>query len=199
MIEIQNTGSLFYLSQNEHEAVVVTTNGVIRKNGDAVLGKGQALEAKKLVSGLEHQLGEYLRRYGNRAFYMGVHRVGDRLTSLVTFPTKHHYRDNSDLDLIMRSAVQLKEIAAKFQLSKIYLPPVALRSEGEDDLANMLPACRSCNHYKRSNSLEGWRRILEAMPATLERDCYTYRQAVRFGMVKPTPKKITFCFERRCI
>lgn len=40
MIEIQNTGSLFYLSQNEHEAVVVTTNGVIRKNGDAVLGKG---------------------------------------------------------------------------------------------------------------------------------------------------------------
>lgn len=61
---------------------------------------------------------------------------------------------------------------------------VALRSEGEDDLANMLPACRSCNHYKRGNSLEGWRRILEAMPATLERDCYTYRQAVRFGMVK---------------
>lgn len=124
MIEIQNTGSLFYLSQNEHEAAVVTTNGVIRKNGDAVLGKGQALEAKKLVPGLEHQLGEYLRRYGNRAFYMGVHRVGDRLTSLVTFPTKHHYRDNSDLNLIMRSAIQLKEIAAKFQLSKIYLPPV---------------------------------------------------------------------------
>jgi hypothetical protein len=124
MIEIQNTDSLFYLSQNEHEAVVVTTNGVIRKNGDAVLGKGQALEAKKLVPGLEHQLGEYLRRYGNRAFYMGVHRVEDRLTSLVTFPTKHHYCDNSDLNLIMRSAVQLKEIAAKFQLSKIYLPPV---------------------------------------------------------------------------
>ena len=54
MIEIQNTGSLFYLSQNEHEAAVVTTNGVICKNGDAVLGKGQALEAKKLVPGLEH-------------------------------------------------------------------------------------------------------------------------------------------------
>lgn len=68
--------------------------------------------------------------------------------------------------------------------------------KGTDTLDNMLPACRSCNHYKRNNSLEGWRRILEAMPATLERDCYTYRQAVRFGMVKPTPKKITFYFER---
>lgn len=67
---------------------------------------------------------------------------------------------------------------------------------GDDGLNNMLPACRSCNHYKRGNSLEGWRRILEAMPATLERDFYTYRQAVRFSMVKPTPKKITFYFER---
>ena len=128
MIEIQNTDSLFYLSQNEHEAVVVTTNGVIRKNGDAVLGKGQALEAKKLVLGLEHRLGEYLRRYGNRAFYMGVHRVGDRLTSLVTFPTKHHYRDNSDLDLIMRSAVQLKEIAAKFRLLAVVWASWTMRS-----------------------------------------------------------------------
>ena len=124
MIEIQSTGSLFCLPQNEHEAAVVTTNGVIRKNGDAVLGKGQALEARKLVPGLEHQLGEYLRRYGNRAFYMGVHRVGECLTSLVTFPTKHHYRDNSDLDLIAESALQVKEIASKFQLTKVYLPPV---------------------------------------------------------------------------
>ena len=124
MIEIQNTGSLFYIPQNEHEAAVVTTNGVIRKNGDAVLGKGQALEAKKLFPGMEQQLGEYLRKYGNRAFYMGARQVGDHLTSVVTFPTKHHYRDNSDLDLIMRSAIQLKEIVIKFQLSKVYLPPV---------------------------------------------------------------------------
>lgn len=124
MIEIQNTGSLFYLPQNGHEAAVVTTNGVIRKNGDAVLGKGQALEAKKLFPGMERQLGEYLRRYGNRAFYMGTRQVGEHLTSLVTFPTKHHYRDNSDLDLISESALQVKEIASKFQLTKVYLPLV---------------------------------------------------------------------------
>lgn len=72
----------------------------------------------------------------------------------------------------------------------------AFRFHGDDGLSNMLPACRSCNHYKRGNSLEGWRRILEAMPATLERDSYTYRQAVRFGMVTPTQKKIVFYFER---
>lgn len=65
-----------------------------------------------------------------------------------------------------------------------------------DVLENMLPSCRSCNHYKRGNTLEGWRRILEATPATLERDCYTYRQAVRFGLVSPTPKRVVFYFEK---
>lgn len=73
---------------------------------------------------------------------------------------------------------------------------VALRSCGKDNLENMLPACRSCNHYKRGNSLEGWRKILESTPDTLYRDNYTYRQAVRFGTVTPTPKKIVFYFEQ---
>lgn len=124
MIEIQNTGSLFYLPQGEKEAAAITTNGMLRKNGYAVLGKGQALEAKQLFPGLEKRLGEYLFRYGNRAFYMGVHQLGKRLTSLVTFPTKHHYRDNSNLELITASTYQVRSIADKFQLKKIYMPPV---------------------------------------------------------------------------
>lgn len=74
---------------------------------------------------------------------------------------------------------------------------VSLYSSGADELTNMLPACRSCNHYKRNNSLEGWRKMLEATPTTLERDCYTYRQAVRFGVVTPTPKKVIFYFEKK--
>lgn len=67
--------------------------------------------------------------------------------------------------------------------------------EERDKLDNMLPACRNCNHYKRGNTLEGWRHMLEATPETLARDCYTYRQAVRFGTVTPTPHKIIFYFE----
>ena len=72
----------------------------------------------------------------------------------------------------------------------------AFRFNGDDELSNMLPACRSCNHYKRGNTLEGWRRMLEATPDTLMRDCYTYRQAVKFGVVTPTPKKVVFYFEK---
>lgn len=71
-----------------------------------------------------------------------------------------------------------------------------LRLGGKDEIENMLPACRSCNHYKRGNSLEGWRRMLEQTPDVLRRDNYTYRQAVKFGLVTPTPKKVKFYFER---
>lgn len=33
--------------------------------------------------------------------------------------------------------------------------------QGEDTLGNMLPACRSCNHYKSKSTLEGFRKMVE--------------------------------------
>lgn len=68
---------------------------------------------------------------------------------------------------------------------------------GEDTMENMLPACRSCNHYKRANTLEGWRKQLESTPKTLLRDDVTYKNAVRFGLVIPNPHPIVFYFERK--
>lgn len=35
--------------------------------------------------------------------------------------------------------------------------------QGEDTLDNMLPACRSCNHYKSRSTLEGFRKMVENM------------------------------------
>ena len=67
---------------------------------------------------------------------------------------------------------------------------------GEDTLDNMLPACRSCNHYKSKSTLEGFRRKVENMPNVLMRDSVTYRNAVRFGLVRPTPHPVRFYFEQ---
>ena len=68
--------------------------------------------------------------------------------------------------------------------------------KGSDTLDNMLPSCRSCNHYKRRSTLECFRKILEAMPYVLMRDSVTYKNAVRFGLVDPKPHKVVFYFER---
>lgn len=68
--------------------------------------------------------------------------------------------------------------------------------EGTDTLDNMLPACRSCNHYKSAMNLESFRKMVENMPTALARDSVTYRNAVRFGLVAPNPHPVTFYFER---
>lgn len=68
--------------------------------------------------------------------------------------------------------------------------------QGSDTIDNMLPACRSCNHYKSRSTLEGFRKMVEAMPDTLMRDSTTYKNAVRFGLVIPNKKPIVFYFEK---
>ncbi len=71
----------------------------------------------------------------------------------------------------------------------------ALERGGTDELDNMFPACRSCNHYKHTLTVEKFRSVLEHMPDVLMRDNVTYKNAVRFGLVIPNPQKITFYFE----
>lgn len=78
-----------------------------------------------------------------------------------------------------------------------HLVPVnGWNEKGTNDFDNLMPACRRCNHYKRANSLEGWRRMIEEIPQKLERDSYIYRVALDYGLIKPKPHKIRFYFER---
>ena len=65
-----------------------------------------------------------------------------------------------------------------------------------DTLKNMLPACRSCNHYKSTLTLERFRESIQAWHNVLMRDSVTYKNAVRFGMVIPNPKTVVFYFEK---
>lgn len=69
--------------------------------------------------------------------------------------------------------------------------------QGFDTLDNMLPACRSCNHYKSSSDIETFRAMLEDQPHVLARDSVTYQIAVRYGLVVPQPHKVVFYFERQ--
>ncbi|BAK99729.1 hypothetical protein OBV_25310 [Oscillibacter valericigenes Sjm18-20] len=71
--------------------------------------------------------------------------------------------------------------------------------QGPDTLDNMLPACRSCNHYKSRSTLEGFRKMLEDQPAVLARDNVTYQIAVRYGLVIPAPHQVVFYFEKETL
>lgn len=74
----------------------------------------------------------------------------------------------------------------------------AYKTQGKDidTVDNMLPACRSCNNYKSTLTLDKFRIAIEKWPFVLNRDNVTYRNAVRFGMVEPKPHKVVFYFEK---
>ncbi len=84
------------------DARCITTNGSLRYNGDAIMGKGIALQAKQRYPKIkiEFTLGRLIQKYGNHVFYIG--------NGLISFPTKHDWKDHeSDIGLIKRSANEL--------------------------------------------------------------------------------------------
>lgn len=70
-----------------------------------------------------------------------------------------------------------------------------LKTGGSDKMDNMLPACRSCNHYKATLDIEGFRKYLQGIHNRLLRDSVAYRAAERFGIVEHKTDKVKFYFE----
>lgn len=122
MIVVESMDDIFVLPKTG-EACVVTTNGCTDKFGNAVMGAGQALQCKKLFN-CHVKLGKYLRTYGNRAFNLGLYQRDKEIFTLFSFPTKNHWKDKSDIGLIVKSANELSQMCDKFGVTKCYLPLV---------------------------------------------------------------------------
>jgi 5-methylcytosine-specific restriction endonuclease McrA len=67
---------------------------------------------------------------------------------------------------------------------------------GEDDISNMLPACRSCNHYKSTLKPEEFKKYLSEIPERLMRDCIPFQVGKRFGIVRIITDDVIFYYER---
>lgn len=115
MLEAQ--GDLWELGKLA-DAIVVTTNGSLRKNGANIMGGGCALEAALKFPWLPHELGRRIQRKGNNVHVFHY----DSDMALVTFPTKENVRHNSILPLIIRSTDQLVEYAEDYVWNKIVMP-----------------------------------------------------------------------------
>lgn len=90
-----------------------------------------------------------------------------------------------------------KEIDYKDMQVDHFKPLRAYSAEdcGSDDIENLMPACRMCNHYKCANTLETFRRYIQEIPKKLQ-DNYIYKVGVAYGNVLENEKPIKFYFER---
>ena len=84
------------------------------------------------------------------------------------------------------------EIALKEMQADHVIP---LHRGGADEIDNLYPACRSCNYYKSTLTVEEFREQIGKWHERLMRDDVTYKNAVRFGQVEPKPHRQTFYFE----
>lgn len=64
-----------------------------------------------------------------------------------------------------------------------------------DDISNLIPSCRMCNHYKRANKLKTFRRYIEEIPRKLYKN-YIYKVGVTYGNIIPKPQPVKFYFEK---
>lgn len=80
--------------------VVVTTNGKRNRQGQAVMGRGVALQAADKWPEFPLVVGNHIATKGNHVAAFMKYRV-------ITFPVKHDWRERADLELIERSAHEL--------------------------------------------------------------------------------------------
>lgn len=91
-----------------------------------------------------------------------------------------------------------REIAYKDMQVDHFLPlrTWGIEDAGTDDISNLMPSCRMCNHYKRAHTLETFRRYIAEIPRKL-RENYIYKVGVVYGNVIENEKPIEFYFEKQ--
>ena len=112
MLEI--TGDLF-----DYPVIVIPTNGIVKTDGRLVMGAGVALEAVKRFKDIDLFLGNKVTYEGNQCYLYTTTN-----TYVISFPTKNHYKDSRNLELIETSTKQLIILTNKLNFEKVYLPRV---------------------------------------------------------------------------
>lgn len=107
------TGNLWDY-HNPNHIIAITTNGFVKRNGECVMGRGCALEARQRIPNIARQLGKLITEKGNHVHYLGQ--------GVVSFPVKHAWFQDADIALIERSARELLNMANSFGWKSVIIP-----------------------------------------------------------------------------
>jgi len=120
-------GDLF--EQKWASAICITTNGFIKKNGCAVMGRGCAKEARERFPGIDLKLGTTISIKGNHVNHLltiTTHLIDESsgwgAQDIYSFPVKKYWWDQADLTLIEQSAKELVDITNKKGYTSVVIP-----------------------------------------------------------------------------
>ena len=136
-----------YLTTCRFNAVVCTTNEVVKRNGELVMGAGIAKVFRDTFPILPYYWGEQLtqrKKRGDNGLLMMTHcsnvsnyKIGPYL---IAFPTKYHYKDSSPLELVERSMLELYLLADIMNFSSVLLPKPGCSNGGLSWEKDVFPA-----------------------------------------------------------
>ena len=106
-----------FFKKGGYDALCVTTNGNIKKDGTLVMGRGIAKDVADAYPGIARQLAMHVKKNGN---IPAVVESADGY--IISFPTKHNWRDDSDIDLIVESMRELIDIMDEMKIKSVLLP-----------------------------------------------------------------------------
>lgn len=143
MKEIFDRRDLFTIPELSDSAVCVTTNGIRKNNGHAVMGAGIAKACAERFPDTPIVLGRLLAEKGNHVHDLGLHENGRTIMHVLSFPTKHHWHDNSDPELIRRSCMELVAECDRLGIQQCYLPKPGCNNGHLDYRSQVRPILQS--------------------------------------------------------
>lgn len=132
--------------------IFITTNGYVKLNGDAVMGRGCAQEARDMFPGVEVHLGHSITSRGNSVDYLGTYHINNYDYRLFSFPVKHHWRERADLALIKKSCIEasiiVKRLASTEENIDIIIPRPGCGNGNRDWETEVKPIVKTYLNYE---------------------------------------------------
>jgi hypothetical protein len=113
-------GNLWNYAGDPKFILCITVNGFVKKNGEAVMGRGCALEAAQRYPQLPKELGAFIQKNGN---VCSTNYYPETKQTILTFPVKHNWWEKADLELIKRSTETLRLAATSWLSDSIFILP----------------------------------------------------------------------------
>ena len=102
------------------DAICITTNMQVKRNGMAICGAGIALTAAKRWAVFPIILGQLLKK-GIKQVAIVIPKA-DHYPAVIAFPTKDDWRNPSSIELIKTGLEQLKQMADDKDWTNVWLP-----------------------------------------------------------------------------